>query len=305
MIDQLNGKPVSKPGNLASANQDEFLKALGVNNRPGNGGKGQGNKGAAGKGSAGGGKGSGHHHHTHADHGSHHLVHGHHHHHVHRRPLVIRTVRILPGLIPLGCSYHSFVGPTPIISAVPLHSDPYPIHSDLGPAPYGGYPPIESYTDFSAQGAPFPDYPAPAPTYKNAPRFGAGSDYPNEISYQVDPSSELSTHEVRFLRGSAELADESSVTFLLNLAAALNSPELNEDNFVVEGHASAEGAADFNQELSQHRANAVFEFLVSEGVNPNRLLSVGHGESMARHPANAPEHLRAEDRRVVIFKLAQ
>ena len=128
--------------------------------------------------------------------------------------------------------------------------------------------------------------------------------YPAEISYRVDASSQLSTNTVKFVKGGIELADRASYEYLFSLSEALSSPELAGDRFVVEGHASAEGSDYANLILSQRRANAIFEFLASRGVDPGRLLAVGHGESQARFGDHEPEFLRAQDRQVIVFKLA-
>lgn len=127
---------------------------------------------------------------------------------------------------------------------------------------------------------------------------------PSEISYQVDTSSRLATNTVKFQKGSTNLADEVSYRYLLTLSEALNSPELGGSQFVVEGHASADGSSTANLILSQQRANAIYDFLVSRGVSPDRLLAVGHGESQARFADYEPEYLLAQDRQVIVFKLA-
>lgn len=128
---------------------------------------------------------------------------------------------------------------------------------------------------------------------------------PAEISYKVDSSSQLSTDTVKFIKGSVELADQASYEYLFSLADALRSDDLKGERFVVEGHASAEGSDFANQVLSQRRANAIFDFLASRGVQSDRLLAVGHGESQARFADSDPEFLRAQDRQVVVFKLAE
>lgn len=46
----------------------------------------------------------------------------------------------------------------------------------------------------------------------------------------------------------------------------------------VEGHADARGGEDFNLDLSTRRAAAVVDFLVAQGVSPDRLQSRGWGE---------------------------
>ncbi len=124
------------------------------------------------------------------------------------------------------------------------------------------------------------------------------------VSYQVDPTSQL-RGEIRFRKGSTEIADANSVQFITILADAINNPKLDGFRFVIEGHASAEGGAEANQRLSQRRANAIYDILTSPGygVNGNRLLPVGYGESEARFPPSAGEHALSQDRRVMIYKL--
>jgi OOP family OmpA-OmpF porin len=51
----------------------------------------------------------------------------------------------------------------------------------------------------------------------------------------------------------------------------------------VAGYTSASGTKEYNQKLSERRAKAVQEYLISEGViKPNRLATIGYGET---HPA--------------------
>lgn len=138
--------------------------------------------------------------------------------------------------------------------------------------------------------------------YGNSPHAAAPS---GQLTYRVDSSSQLSTNTVKFRKGSTELADSASYDYLISLASALQSPELAAHRFVVEGHASAEGSDYANLLLSQRRSNAIFDFLLSRGVSPQRLLAVGHGEAHARFADYEPEYLRAQDRQVVVFKLAE
>lgn len=67
----------------------------------------------------------------------------------------------------------------------------------------------------------------------------------------------------------------------------------------IEGHSDAQGADDFNQQLSYLRAIAVRDYLVSRGVESNRVEAVGFGE--ARPIANnLSAEGRATNRRVEI-----
>ena len=68
----------------------------------------------------------------------------------------------------------------------------------------------------------------------------------------------------------------------------------------VAGHTDDVGSAQYNQQLSERRANAVAQYLESKHVNPVRLATVGKGESMPIS-SNATESGRAENRRVEIY----
>lgn len=48
---------------------------------------------------------------------------------------------------------------------------------------------------------------------------------------------------------------------------------------VVEGHTDNSGKAAYNMKLSQDRAKGVMDFLIAQGVSPDRITSVGFGET--------------------------
>jgi outer membrane protein OmpA-like peptidoglycan-associated protein len=124
-----------------------------------------------------------------------------------------------------------------------------------------------------------------------------------ELSYKVDPESKVARDNILFRKGSAEFADDASVEVVVTLAEALKHPELQGLQFVIEGHASAEGDAHANQNLSQLRAEQIVSVLTSLGVSANCLIPVGFGETQARFPETSPDALLKQDRRVLIFRL--
>jgi outer membrane protein OmpA-like peptidoglycan-associated protein len=87
---------------------------------------------------------------------------------------------------------------------------------------------------------------------------------------------------------------------LTNLSQALQSADLVNSKFAVEGHTDAKGGADYNQKLSEARARAVRQFLTAQGVAPDRLLAAGKGSSEL---ANSASPLAPENRRVRIVNL--
>jgi outer membrane protein OmpA-like peptidoglycan-associated protein len=65
----------------------------------------------------------------------------------------------------------------------------------------------------------------------------------------------------------------------------------------VAGHTDSVGSQAYNQKLSERRAQAVVDYLVSRGVDPKRLKSVGYGKDKPI-ASNATDAGRAENRRV-------
>jgi outer membrane protein OmpA-like peptidoglycan-associated protein len=70
-----------------------------------------------------------------------------------------------------------------------------------------------------------------------------------------------------------------------------------ETTIVVAGHTDSIGNAGYNQRLSEYRAQSVANYLISRGVQPHRISSVGYGETMPI-ASNATESGRQRNRRV-------
>ena len=70
-------------------------------------------------------------------------------------------------------------------------------------------------------------------------------------------------------------------------------------NFVVEGHTDSIGSEAFNQKLSEERASKVVGYLTNNGVDSERLKSVGFGETTPIK-SNTTAAGRATNRRVEV-----
>ncbi|MCL2207865.1 MAG: OmpA family protein [Fibromonadales bacterium] len=105
----------------------------------------------------------------------------------------------------------------------------------------------------------------------------------------------LSMSDILFETGKANLTQELQVN--LGAIGAILQSLLTESKVVVEGHTDNVGSADFNQKLSEQRAQAVMQFLVGRGIEAGRLEAVGHG--LTKPVAdNSTKEGQAKNRRV-------
>jgi len=98
---------------------------------------------------------------------------------------------------------------------------------------------------------------------------------------------------VNFAYDSAELTREAEV----QLDLATEMLQSNDIRVRVEGHTDSRGSEAYNQELSQRRAQAVVDYLIEQGISPDRLNAVGYGENTPIRN-NDTEAGRAKNRRV-------
>lgn len=106
------------------------------------------------------------------------------------------------------------------------------------------------------------------------------------------------TTGIKFDVAKATIKPESMGTINYVVKMMTDHPELK---FSVEGHTDADGELATNQKLSEARAKAVLDALVSAGIAANRLTSKGHGESKPMAANDTPEG-KAQNRRVEFVK---
>lgn len=103
--------------------------------------------------------------------------------------------------------------------------------------------------------------------------------------------------EILFEYNSADISPKA-VPALASLGHALSRQDLKGTVFFINGHTDAAGSADYNQMLSQRRANSVRRVLIEQyRLAPDTLIAAGFGKEQLRNPANL---LGEENRRVQI-----
>ena len=96
---------------------------------------------------------------------------------------------------------------------------------------------------------------------------------------------------VNFKFDSTELTAQAR-SELDKVAAVLTDPHIEKYTIIINGHTDAVGGAQYNQSLSERRAEAARQyFIVQHGIDPNRLIAQGHGMSQLLLPADPTNQL--------------
>lgn len=107
----------------------------------------------------------------------------------------------------------------------------------------------------------------------------------------------LTLGDVLFATGKTEL-NSAGAAHLVKLAGFLNKYPAR--NAVIEGYTDSVGSDEYNQALSQRRADAVKSYLVAQGIDSSRLTSAGKGESLPVSDNGSPTG-RQQNRRVEVI----
>jgi outer membrane protein OmpA-like peptidoglycan-associated protein len=171
----------------------------------------------------------------------------------------------------------------------------------------GGTPPYTVSWNNSMSGAELRNLPAGRYIYRASDLYNCQS---TDTVVFVQP--EMVKDE--FLEGLRAI-DEGSAVVLENIFFAFNKTDLLPESYVeldkvvqfmleediklieISGHTDNEGSDSYNQKLSEGRAASVVKYLASQGIKPERMQSVGYGESRPVD-TNQTEEGRAQNRRV-------
>lgn len=110
----------------------------------------------------------------------------------------------------------------------------------------------------------------------------------------LDVATALNIQIINFDSASTEIPEANKS--ILDQAAVLmqRAPQVR---LTVKGHTDAVGDANANKTLSQQRAQAVVDYLVSRGVNPGQLQAIGFGSEQPI-AANATPEGQFKNRRI-------
>jgi outer membrane protein OmpA-like peptidoglycan-associated protein len=106
--------------------------------------------------------------------------------------------------------------------------------------------------------------------------------------------------EIRFDYNSADISKDSTQA-VQELGKALSQASLKGQTFVVAGHTDAVGGDEYNQGLSERRADTIKRYLTDKyGINGSDLVTVGYGETKPKD-TNAP--MDPANRRVQVVNM--
>jgi len=100
---------------------------------------------------------------------------------------------------------------------------------------------------------------------------------PDEVSVRVVGTRILLDDRIFFETDRAVIGKQSHS--LIDQIATLLSKHPEYVQVSIEGHADESGTEEYNQRLSEARAQAVRQFLVDHGIAARRLVSVGYGKT--------------------------
>ncbi len=86
----------------------------------------------------------------------------------------------------------------------------------------------------------------------------------------------VNMQDVLFATGKYDLTPAAQIALAKISGIVVSHPGLN---LQVEGYTDSTGTEQFNQKLSEQRANTVRDFLVSQGLNPQNVTAVGYGQN--------------------------
>ena len=137
-------------------------------------------------------------------------------------------------------------------------------------------------------------------TLRNRPTRSLSMDDRQQIATVAETRPRIDL-EIKFDFNSANIA-QSAIPDMNSLGKALSDSSLKGSTFVVAGHTDAVGGEEFNQDLSNRRADAVKRYLIDKfGLASEHLVTAGYGKSRLKNKNNPSA---SENRRVEVVNMA-
>ena len=130
----------------------------------------------------------------------------------------------------------------------------------------------------------------------NAQAYGTDDSSTSGFSQLDDPQSPLSVRVIYFEYDSSEIRSEYRSAIEAHAAYLSQNADTT---ITLEGHADERGSREYNLALGERRADAARDYLVSLGIDPNRIKIVSFGKERPAVPGSN-ENAWAQNRRAVL-----
>ena len=125
------------------------------------------------------------------------------------------------------------------------------------------------------------------------------------IPVAVEPSLPSADIFVYFDFGSVAVDPKAAETLSV-LGRALSDSRLSKAIFLIAGHTDAKGRPDYNLDLSQRRADAVRQHLITTyGLAPSKLVALGFGDTRLKDPQQPQSEVNRRVQVVNVTEFAQ
>jgi outer membrane protein OmpA-like peptidoglycan-associated protein len=137
-------------------------------------------------------------------------------------------------------------------------------------------------------------------TLRNRPTRSLSMDDRQQIATVAETKPRIDL-EIKFDFNSANIA-QSAIPDMNSLGKALSDSSLKGSTFVLAGQTDGVGGEEFNQDLSNRRADAVKRYLIDKfGLASEHLVTAGYGKSRLKNKNNPSA---SENRRVEVVNMA-
>jgi outer membrane protein OmpA-like peptidoglycan-associated protein len=92
--------------------------------------------------------------------------------------------------------------------------------------------------------------------------------------------------------GKFTLSEKAKKLLDKDVQVLIENPQVN---VRMAGYTSAKGSEDYNQELSENRANSVRDYLIKKGIAPERITVIGYGRTKPALYEVTPGDIRSEE----------